>query len=115
MHTTCRQSVALTKKCSWSEVKKCILSLNPELYRIIEEINPSNDLPLYIISYPYGSSVLSNGRFRLPNDQGEVVPLNHSSIQPDVQEDLSYNLEANPISLNLKGSCELFLCNISGD
>jgi hypothetical protein len=96
------------EQLSWKEARADLLKVNPELVSVIDEIDPGKDCRLYRCRYPYGSEVLQRGVMALPNPQGRLVPITDQSIPAQIQTDLGYNYNSNPVSIILKGTMELF-------
>ena len=94
---------------SWAQVNKDVESVNPTLATIINKLKLNKNHLLIKASYPYGSLVMKRSLLMLPNDQGEIVPINDPSIDGKIREALDYNLSSNPVSLVLKNSFEIFL------
>lgn len=61
---------ATLSKVYWKDMRKDVLNLNPNLGKIIDQINPNDSYPLYLASYPYGSVIVNEGVFNLPNSEG---------------------------------------------
>ncbi|HVV68583.1 MAG TPA: hypothetical protein VHE99_06085 [Gammaproteobacteria bacterium] len=94
---------------TWDQVREDVAKVNPEFARIIDEINPDKKHWLARASYPYGSLILQRALFMLPNQQGDIVAITDSSIDPKLRAGLDYNLNSNPVCMILQNSCELFL------
>lgn len=99
---------ASLQELTWAQVRDEVYKTNSEFARVIDDLNPNDSYTLYKVSYPYGAEILKNGNLFIPNDAGEIVPLKDHSIPTHIKENLSYNLESNPLSLVLKNSVELF-------
>ena len=100
-----------TRVLSWKDLKKDVKALDPLLAKIIDDINPGKEFRIYRVHYPYGAEILRAGRFHLPNEAGQIVPLSDASIPPEWKKDLNYNQGANPVLFGLKNAMELsFIC-----
>lgn len=97
------------EKLQWKTVREEVLSVNPTLGKIIDEIDPPANYALFKCRYPYGTEALKKGKLYLPNERQEMVPLTDSSIKQDIRDSLSYNIGTNPVSLMLKNSVEVFM------
>lgn len=93
----------------WKAVREDVLKHNPTLTSIIDELNPDESYKFYRAVYPFGSEILENGIFKLPNSSGQLVPITDPSLPDSIREDLSYNYNSNPVSIVLKNSVELFI------
>lgn len=96
---------------SWSQIKESVKAINPSLYKKIQVVNPSDKLPLYAVSYPFGEKILENGQLYLPNSENEVVHVNDSSIDIEIYNNLKYSREGLPAGIVLENSYELFIHN----
>lgn len=61
-----------SQRVTWKDVRTRVQQLNPTLFNIIDEINPSSHLPLYILKYPYGYTVSDDKYFYFPRENGEI-------------------------------------------
>jgi hypothetical protein len=104
-----KKNIAKFFKVSWNDVRQQVKNVNPDLFEIIDNVGHKKDYSLYKASYPFGTNTVVNGKFYLPNKDGVLVPLSHSSIDKKTQEDLSYNAGTNPVCLVLKNSLEIYL------
>lgn len=104
-----KQNAAHIKKVTWKEVRHEVHKLNPSFAQLVDELNPSDDYFFVKATYPYGAPVLKQAVLMLPNDNGEIVPITDSSIDPKIRAVLDYNLNSNPVSMVLKNTFEIFL------
>lgn len=95
------------KRYTWDEVRKDIKKVDQKLATVIDEISPPDSHSLYIGEYPYGDLILNKGIFQVINDDGLLVPLSHSSIDSEVQQDLSYTGTI-PVGIINQNSIETF-------
>lgn len=97
------------KQVTWARIAKDVKRVNPELYKIINELSPSDEYPLYLGDYPYGYQILKQGKLYVPVNDHESLPIDDPSVPKQIQEDLAYNAMSNPVSLLLDKSIEIFL------
>ncbi len=100
--------LASFKQIQWKEARSAVNAVNPELAKIIDEIDPGKELTLYLGSFPYGYEYLKGGKFFIPDKSGRPISLSSAECPANIQEDLSYNLGSNPVSLILEKSIEIF-------
>ncbi len=98
----------------WDDVADSVFKLNPELAATINALSPDKTYSLYKVHYRYGDEVLKYSSVKksflqLPNDKGELVPINDPSIAPEISDALGYNLESNPVCMALNKSMEIYL------
>lgn len=87
----------LVRSC-WSELRNEVTMIDERLASIIDEINPSDDLPLYVAEYPYGE-IIDDGVFYYPDDNGCLRPLADESLAGSVREDFLYAGESTPTGI----------------
>lgn len=98
---------ASLEKVTWAKVRKDVHKVNPELAKIIDEINPGEELPFYRAKYPFGE-VIFDEELRLPTPEGAVVPVTDTKISAEIREDLNYP-GAMPIGVVLNHTTEMGL------
>ncbi len=81
---------ATIEKTSWANVRKKVVAVNPQLAAIIDDINPGSEFSLYVAKYPYGSEIVHEGTFYVPDANGELLPLQDKGIDKKVREELDY-------------------------
>lgn len=97
------------EKLQWKNVRKAVEAVNKPLAKIIDNLDPSPEYALYKASYPFGCESVREGKLYLPNSEGTMLPLNNSNLPKEFGEQLSYNVETNPVSLILKNQFEIYL------
>jgi hypothetical protein len=100
---------ATMQKCLWKDVRTEVTQKNPELAKIIDDLNPGAKYPLFEVTYPFGTEILKNGILQLPTAKGDTAPITDPQFEHALQEQLGYNLSSNPVSFILNGSTEIFL------
>lgn len=93
---------------TWSQARELLAPHTPDLVNIIDAISPDDSHLLYRIYYPFGSKILEGGVFCLPTD-GQLYPLHHPMIPNELKQQLGYNFDANPVSMLLNHSAELYV------
>lgn len=92
---------------AWQEIKSEVKAVNPELFKIIEEINPKSNETFVKVGYPYGASITDNGDFYLPNQKGHLVPIQDADIDPKIKRLFDYTFI--PLGLLLNKASEIFV------
>lgn len=85
------KSSCAIEKHTWGSLSKLVKAVFPKLGKIIDELNPNHNYPLYLVKYPYGSMILDKGIFQIPNNESRLVPISHSSISSKIKDHLSYS------------------------
>lgn len=99
-------------RLAWKEARSKLMDANPELAAEIDQLDPSDDFPLYHVKYPYGELILDESVVTIPNEQGVYLPISDSSHPSIVREELGYS-PAMPGAVVLKNKVECF-CVIDG-
>lgn len=91
----------------WQEVAKSVKKVNPEIYKIISDLNLGPEYRLYTGEYPFGANILKRGKFQVPMDNQESEPIYSPEVPKKIRDDLIYNDETNPVGLILQNSTEI--------
>lgn len=92
------------KKVYWQEIREKVVKVNPNLARVIDQIDPSSKFPLYLTRYPYGSTIVDEGIFHLPSPEGNIIPIDHSEINSTIKDDLIYSGTGIPSGIVLENT-----------
>lgn len=95
-------------KVFWDEIKSKVKQSNPEFFFLVDEISPSNDLPLYIFNFGYGDLIGDAETFYIPH-QGQLKTLNNFSPMDPITKDLFYGFHSSPLGLVLDKCFEWYL------
>lgn len=97
------------EELTWAQARDMVKSVNPELYQIIEEWNPSEDYKLYKVPYKYGDKIIHEGMLNIPGSNGQLAPLHSGRTSPGLKEALSYS--SVPLGLLIKNGQEVYIEN----
>jgi hypothetical protein len=97
------------KKVQWKEIRKEVEAVNKPLAKIIDDLDPKPEYALYKASYPFGCETVREGRLHIPNEDGEMLPLQDPRVPEEFRRELSYNVGTNPVCLILKNQFEVYL------
>jgi len=100
---------ASIQKVYWSDVRQAIAKVNPGLAKVLDELQPGEDLPLYRACYPYGSTVIDSGLFHVPLPDGSVAPIDDPRVDEDVRRDLLTEERGIPMGIVLGREMELLV------
>lgn len=100
---------ARLKKVTWEIMKQRVEEVHPTLAETINQLNPGKDLYFYSITYPYGSMIVENGIFRVPLENGDIVPISDSRVKSQIKEDLGYAESGIPPGIVIKNGYEIFI------
>lgn len=93
----------------WKDIREEFSRVNNPLTEIIDALDPNKDFTLFIASDPFGEIPLHDGCFQLPDQEGNNQKLSHTNISRTIQNELSYNQGAMPVSMVMDNSFEVFL------
>ncbi len=96
------------QRLTWKQIRSEVIKVNPHFAKIIDKLNPTDDLWFAKATYPYGCEVMQESVLTLPNAKGEIVPITDKTISPEIRNGIGYNLNSNPVSLVLKNSFEIY-------
>lgn len=91
------------RKINWNEVKDTVRKKNNYIFNLIEKLNPSQQLSLYKVKYPFGMDIINKGTLLLPTNQRQYVPINSNLIPEAIKKDLNYSHIPLGIFLNTYG------------
>jgi hypothetical protein len=92
----------------WEDIREQVKSVAPDLFGIIEQLNPDKSYRLYRAYYPFGAMLIGQeGIFNVPR-QGRFFPIIDIRLENQLREDLGYNQLGIPMSLMLKGQTQLY-------
>ena len=74
--------------------------------KIIDALNPSDDLVIYKAFYPFGAKISQDGILYLPSEGDSVIPIHSSFISKEIQN--SFKRRSIPLSLVAKHNSEVF-------
>lgn len=92
----------------WQDVREDVAKVNPELTKVIDNMDPGKEYTLFRARYPYGEIILDEGKFLLPLSNGNVVSIHDPLIPKNTRAKLDYN-RSNPAGIMLQNSAELFM------
>ncbi len=93
--------MASIKSVSWKDIRAEVRTKNLEIAAIIDEIDPDDSFKLYVGTYSYGEYIVKDGVFVFP-------PIIESTSLNELKSELGYNYAANPVSLILQNTLEIF-------
>jgi hypothetical protein len=104
-------NIQYVEKLTWEQARVDLMRVNPEIVKIIDAIGPGSEYSLYKMRYPYGQEIIKGSKFHMPDEDGQLLPIDDPKLKA-YYHDLSYNYMANPVSIILNGSAELFFSSM---
>lgn len=94
---------------NWKEVRHLIKNIDSVFTELVEEINPSDDFPLFISSYEYGEKIGDNFGTILKDKSGNSFRLGDSSTPVNVKKHLGYGIKDSPLMMLLDKNFEWYI------
>lgn len=91
---------------SWNEVKHRIQAVNSELFHLIEEIQPDNEIPFFIAHYDFGEHFGVKQHAYLPTTAGTLEKIESTHTDNYLFENLGYGKNSIPLGIILDKYCE---------
>jgi hypothetical protein len=92
---------------TWLDFREDVQKSDPELFRLLEAIEPNKKYKLIKAKYLYGEKITDFGTICVPNKDGKLVRLDDRSVAPELYEKLSYC--PTPLILQLTNASEVFV------
>lgn len=96
-------------KTYWKNIRSRVAKVEPTFAKIVDELTPGNDFPLYLAYYPYGESVCGTEHPFYPKHDGGVFRLNDVEPSHELIPHLQYGDDSAPLSLVLEKHLEFFI------
>jgi hypothetical protein len=96
-------------KTYWKDIRDRISNIEPTFSRIVDELNPGKEFPLYLAYYPYGTLKGDTKSTFLPKAERGFYRLSDTDIPKDIRDNLGYGKSSAPLAMLLDKSLELFI------
>ncbi len=96
-------------KTYWADVRKRVAKVEPKFAKIVDELNPGKDFPLYLAYYPYGTQIGDDKNHYIPFSDGRPYSLSDPKVPKEIVANLGYGKNDAPFSMVLEKACELFI------
>ncbi len=96
-------------KVYWRDVRDRVAALEPAFAKIVDELEPGKNLPLYLAYYPYGMLKDKAEAQFYPAEDGRLYRLTDHDAPKEVVKDLGYSNNALPLGMVLKKNIEQFI------
>lgn len=97
------------QKIYWDNIKHQIRKVDNEFARLVDEISPDEEYPLYLSSYKYGETIGDNLGTILKNKDGEIYRLGDQATPKDIFENLGYGISNSPLMMILDKKFEWYI------
>jgi len=96
-------------KVFWKDVRKGVKKVAPDFTKIIDQLSPGQDMPLFKAYYPYGATIADASNFFLPKPAGGLYKTDDKDAPLEVYKHLSYARHSIPLGMVLDRSVEYFI------
>jgi hypothetical protein len=93
------------KEITWKKARELIAAIDPNLIKIIDNVNPDDSFTIYHARYPFGATIFKEAVLHLPIGK-DTLPYTSPSVKNEIRENLSYRII--PMCYMLKNSTEMF-------
>jgi hypothetical protein len=97
------------EKVSWKEIRSRVHKVNPSFANVVDKINPGEQLPLFLVSFPYGALIGDDISQFIPNDDGTYYRLNSPDAPKDIIKHLGYGKDSSPLGMIIDKTVEFFV------
>lgn len=97
------------RKVYWSEVRKCVASVEPAFARIVDELSPDKSYPLYLAYYPYGAIDADTISSLFPDGEGGYYRISDAHAPKEMVKHLGYSRDSTPLGMVLDKQIECFI------
>lgn len=108
------------EEIGWAEAKSLVAKGCKELYKILEDISPPNDLTFIKVKYPFGTYIQHDDEIYIPLDDNRTLPLSALEIPQKLKEKLGYRsiplgiITDNPVEIFRETDDRIFSVVLSG-
>lgn len=96
-------------KVSWDDIRKSVAKVNPTFAKLVDELSPGKDLPMYLAKYAYGEIVADTEQFFFPNPTGSgIISVNDERLPAEVKRDLKRGVQSMPFGMVLNKRLETY-------
>ncbi len=92
---------------TWNDVRPTFLKVYPRMVEVMDQFTFDSSCLFYKVRYPFGAHILKEGRFFLPDETGNMQPI--EAFPEALQKDLSYNYPSHPSGVLTNKVCEQFV------
>lgn len=108
------------EEITWREAKKLAVKGDQELFKILEEIDPSDEYTFLRMRYPFGSFIMHEDSVYIPFNGNKSVPLSAPEVPQILKDKLGYRsipfgmITENPVEVYRETDDRIFSVELSG-
>jgi hypothetical protein len=96
-------------KTTWAAVRNRVKKVEPEFFKLVDEISPDNTFPVFLAYFPYGALKGDTISSFMPLEQGGHYRLSDKNAPKEVQKHLGYGIGSSPFGMILEKNFEYFI------
>ncbi|MGQ3888454.1 hypothetical protein ACQUW5_05405 [Legionella sp. CNM-1927-20] len=96
-------------RTNWGEIRNRFESINLEFTKLIDNVSPNKNIPVYLIYFPYGMLKGDTSSSFLPLSNDSFIKLSDSNIDKTIAQDLGYGMYSSPLGIILDKYIEYFI------
>lgn len=96
-------------KVYWKDIAKRVAKVEPEFAKLVNNLSPDKNYPLFLGYYPYGMYIGDTISLFVPGLSGGSYRLSDPKAPKEVIEHLGYGINSSPLGMVLDKELEFFL------
>ena len=96
-------------KTDWNAIRKRVAKVEPVFAKIVDEINPGKNFPVFLAYFPYGALEGDTQSSFLPKCGGGYYRLSDLDIPKEIGKHLGYGKDSSPLGMVLDKELEFFI------
>ena len=96
-------------KTSWAAIRKRVSKVEPTFAKIVDELDPDKNFPLYLAYYPYGALIGDTKSPFIPTMNDDTYRLSDNNVPKDIIKHLGYGKSSCPMGMVLEKELEYFI------
>lgn len=98
-----------TRKVYWSEIRSHVKEINFDFFNLVDQLNPDANLPLYLLTFPYGELIGDESSQFIPMNDRELIRLTDNSLPSELISHLGYGKHNSPLGMILDKQFEWYV------
>lgn len=96
-------------KVQWADIRDRVAVVEPNFARMVDELAPNINFPLYLAYLPYGALKGDTESTFIPTQDNSYIRLTDPNIPKDIQNHLGYGKASSPLGMVLEKELEYFI------
>jgi hypothetical protein len=93
----------------WAQMRERVAKVEPELARLIDELDPDDTFRVFLAYYPYGELISDTEQPYFPRQDGSVYKITDPYAPAEVIKHLGYGAGSSPLTLVLEKKIEFYI------